>query len=172
MRYVTALAAVFVLTQQASLAAEPPSAEETVAFILYGVEDGALVQTGSSFQNNYQSGFISQTEKTPAHFIVPDGLSHLKSLSVDQIDPCVFKVTSTDESSSSHTREYDFNKFSVLTYDGNYWSVRFAGRCPIVNADGSCSKAGGAIVDYSVSVARLQMAADFLKREYCSGAPF
>lgn len=172
MRIYWLMTAALLLVPNGSVAGEMPTAEETVAFILYGVEDGSLLQKSDYLSDTHQIGFVSQTESAPATFAYPAGLSSLKTVTVKEIAPCIFDVSETDDAGQSSSRKYDFDKFAVLTHSGDYWSVRFAGKCPIVNSDGSCSKTGGAFVDYPVPVSRLQMAADFMKREYCAGAPF
>ncbi|QQM29085.1 hypothetical protein JET14_12130 [Martelella lutilitoris] len=153
--------------------ADQPTAEETVAFILYGIENGSYVDVGSTSLGTYKSGIVSQTSSAPAEYSFPAGMGEYSSISVKQTDPCVFSVISRDKAGQNESRSYDFNHFATLVFtsrgDGR---IGFSGECPIVREDGNCGKNGTVKVDNIIFADRLEKAVDFLKQTYCPGAPF
>ncbi|TCT37659.1 hypothetical protein EDC90_101749 [Martelella mediterranea] len=171
MKRISFLVAALLLLPNAGLADYRPTAEETVAFIIYGVEDGSLLQSGSYIDNTYRSGTVVQSRDIPARFEFPEGLSDIRNVTVEQSKPCVFAVRETSGEGQTSTIEYDFNLFSTLDISGDYRILRFAGSCP-VDAGQDCLKSKLLSMDHHATIDRLKMAADFMKREYCDGAPF
>ncbi|TCT37467.1 hypothetical protein [Martelella mediterranea] len=173
MKVVKVLVAAALLAPTTCFADELPTAEETVAFILYGIENGSYVDVGSTSLGTYRSGIVSQTSSAPAEYSFPDDMGEYRSISVKQTDPCVFSVNSRDKAGQKERRNYDFNHFATLVFtsrgDGR---IAFSGECPIVREDGNCGKNGTIKVDNIIFADRLGKAVDFLRQTYCPGAPF
>lgn len=143
------------------------TAEETVSFILYGVEDGTKVVRGDAVVAT-----VAETAKSPATYVIsPAGKLDFDSVSVKEVEKCKFEVIRTIQS-KQRTSIYDFNKLSDVTFTLGYGLLNFAGKCAIKDDDGSCNPTTLISDQIKVPPQRIMKAIDFMKATYCVGSAF
>jgi hypothetical protein len=144
------------------------SAEETAAFIISGVEDGAkVVKDGTVVAN------LTLIAQSPATFSLSSPTNQpMGEISVQEIEKCKFEVKARKTSQETQSATYDFNKLSGVTFELGYGLLNFAGSCAAKGPGGSCTSkvlAGDLI---PIPPQRIVKAVDFMKATYCSGSAF
>ncbi|MGZ2403326.1 hypothetical protein [Rhizobium ruizarguesonis] len=167
-RYLFAIELMVLLSSSSAFA---QSAEETVAFILNGVEDGRkLVSRGADIS---VIATVKQNASSPAFFTVsPPGKIDLVSIKVTQGSACKFLVERENKDGKRRSDVYDFGKVVDVKYTAGIGLLNFADSCPIKGSDGSCNTTTLIAPDMGTPPQRVRNAITYLKANYCAGSGF
>jgi hypothetical protein len=165
-KYVILAAAIATFNMQAETASAQ-NAEETVAFILHGVEDGRKIAIGSS-----SVATVTETSRSPAAFAIsPPGKLDVDEVSVREVEKCRFEVKAK-RAQKTTTSVMDFQKLNDVKFTLGIGLLNFSGRCAIKGGDGSCNSVAMITADMGTPAQRIRKAISFLKDNYCSGSAF
>lgn len=167
MKHINLCVAGFIVLASASLSAAQ-TAEETVAFITDGMEDGRI------FSHRDKSVSITQTPggstfkiiKTPTEYAVPE------ELTVRALDKCRFDISTTGGGEPYTGYVIDFSHFiGAEISSGELVTLKFASQCPIT-FEGGCVADHLVTPGFEVEQWRLNKAIDYFKRTFCSGVAY
>lgn len=144
------------------------TAEETVSFILYGLEDGRKIVQGGAVVAT-----VEQTSSSPATYLVsPSGQLELDQATVRKLDNCQFEVSVQSSSAKERKAIYDFSKVGDVTFTLGNGLLSFAGKCAIKGSDGSCNSTALISAETTAPENRVRKAVKFLKANYCAGSAY
>lgn len=148
------------------LSARAQSAEETAAFILYGMEDGREATVDGRDISAHQSGSSPTVFKVAGNVLFDE----LKEVSVTSGGSCQIDVRGKirDEEFVS---EIDFSRFIGAEDIAGMTYLRFSGQCPVRN-NGNCNKLAVSAGPFSVNYDRLTLAIKHFKKTYCPGSAY
>ena len=143
------------------------TAEETVSFIVQGLEDGKVIQ-----KDNVSVASVSETAKSPANYLIsPPGTLDFDQLTVTQIERCKFQVVKRKGDKIRYST-YDFNNLTDVSFTLGYGLLNFSGQCPIKDDDGSCNATDLISNKVPTPPRRIIKAISFMKSTYCGGSAF
>lgn len=146
------------------------TASETVAFILFGMEDGRTVlRTKGQFH-------VRQTSSDPSasyDISYSGGASGKKKVTVSPAGTCNFNVEIIDEKNATYKSQYNFAHLASASRLNLFFSINFNGQCPIKYLnDDKCETTHLMLPEYGISYSRLQKAIDYYKSSFCAGSAF
>ncbi|MDQ1185378.1 hypothetical protein [Agrobacterium larrymoorei] len=144
------------------------TAEETVSFILYGLEDGRKIVQGGTVVAT-----VEQTSSSPATYLVsPSGQLELDQATVRKLENCQFEVIVHSSPAKERKAIYDFSKVGDITFTLGNGLLSFAGKCAIKGSDGSCNSTALISAEMTAPENRVRKAIKFLKANYCAGSAY
>lgn len=141
------------------------SAEETVAFMTDGMEDG---REGVSQSKQY---LVTQEPGQPKFTITTTPASAPVTVSVQRIDECKFSVEYVGEPEMEGEYILDFAQFVGAGRIGGEVSLQFSGSCPL-KFRGECVKDHMVPTGFAVEPLRLDKAIAYFKKTACAGRAF
>lgn len=152
-------------------AASAQTASETVAFILFGLEDGKTVKSGDGavrieqiVSDSAAKYEITRHDGHSAHYIT-----------VSQVNPCQYDVRFSGDNipNSWASDRFDFSRLVSASEGNPFTTINFSGQCPIkYGGSGKCTGIHQQPVSYPGDFVRLQKAIDYFKSSFCAGPAF
>lgn len=160
------LNAVLVIAFAISGPALAQTAEETVAFMTEGMEDGREVTSGGVEYT------ISQ-EDGKASYVITSSSSppKVELRTVRQIDSCTFDISAKGNPDLEGEYIIDFSRFIGARENAGFVFLNFTGKCPL-KFRGECLKEHLVSTGFEVDPRRLSRAIDYFKRTYCAGMAY
>lgn len=151
-----------------AMQAHAQTAEETVAFITDGMEDGR------TFSHHERSISITQKSGSSTFKIVetPTKGTSSEELTVRALDKCRFDISSVGGNEPYSGYVIDFSRFiGADVSTGELVTLKFASACPIT-FNGKCFSEHLVNPGFEIEPRRLNKAIDYFKRTYCSGMAY
>lgn len=155
-----------------AFASQSQTASETVAFLLFGLEDGRTLDTPDGKVS------VQQTLREPIaqyRITIVGGPSQGQLVTISPINTCEFEVGFFGDGipeDSEHTR-YNFGQLVSVSKGDPVVAVNFSGQCPIQDTkSGKCHKRHEQPIAYSVPEERASRAVEYFKSNFCAGSAF